>query len=112
MQPARLPRSPDPSERESPPTDDDTLLPPLHSTGGSPAPDWRPTMDRIDFGGAVMALLTGFVLSAGLTAFVVSAGGYQPTDLLPPRPALMTAPGAPGAAIAAPPIAVQALLMR
>jgi len=34
-------------------------------------------MTRIDFGGAVLALLTGFLVSAGLTGFILSAGGYQ-----------------------------------
>lgn len=34
-------------------------------------------MTRIDFGGTLMALFTGFILSAGITGFVLSAGGYQ-----------------------------------
>jgi plastocyanin len=35
------------------------------------------TMTRIDATGAILALLMGFILSAGLTGFVLSAGGYQ-----------------------------------
>jgi plastocyanin len=34
-------------------------------------------MARIDFGGAMLALLGGFLVSAGLTGFVIAAGGYQ-----------------------------------
>jgi uncharacterized cupredoxin-like copper-binding protein len=58
------------------------------------------TMTRIDFGGAIMALLTGFILSAGLTGFVLAAGGYQLPAPAAPRPLTITAPG-----LAAPPAA-------
>ena len=34
-------------------------------------------MTRIDATGAILALLMGFILSAGLSGFVLSAGGYQ-----------------------------------
>ena len=43
-------------------------------------------MTRIDFGGAILALLTGFIVSAGLTGFILSAGGYQLPTLGLPRP--------------------------
>lgn len=59
-------------------------------------------MARIDFGGAVMALLTGFLLSAGLTGFVLSAGGYQLPGPTVARPVV-----AAGPAVAAPAPAVQ-----
>jgi uncharacterized cupredoxin-like copper-binding protein len=61
-------------------------------------------MTRIDFGGAILALLTGFIVSAGLVGFVLSAGGYQLPTLAPPRPGLVT--GA-GSAIAAPAVQPQ-----
>lgn len=56
-------------------------------------------MSRIDFGGAILALLTGFILSAGLTGFVLAAGGYQ-FSFLPVPPAAPVRVG--GAALAAP----------
>lgn len=59
-------------------------------------------MTRIDFGGAMMALLTGFLLSAGLTGFILSAGGYQLPGPGVARPALATGP-----AVAAPAPAAQ-----
>ncbi|MFN8632669.1 MAG: cupredoxin domain-containing protein [Chloroflexota bacterium] len=57
-------------------------------------------MGKIDFGGAILALLMGFILSAGLTGFVISAGGYQ----LPARPAPVLA-GPAGAVAPAPAVA-------
>jgi uncharacterized cupredoxin-like copper-binding protein len=63
------------------------------------------TMTRIDSGGAILALLTGFILSAGLVGFVLSAGGYQLPVPAAPRPALVTGPGP---SVAAPPIQTQA----
>jgi uncharacterized cupredoxin-like copper-binding protein len=50
-------------------------------------------MTRIDFGGAIMALFTGFILSAGLTGFVLAAGGYQLPAPAATRPLVVTAPG-------------------
>jgi uncharacterized cupredoxin-like copper-binding protein len=61
-------------------------------------------MTRIDFGGAIMALLTGFILSAGLTGFVLAAGGYQ----LPAPAARPLTITAPGLAVAPPPAQAQA----
>jgi plastocyanin len=61
-------------------------------------------MTRIDSGGAILALLTGFILSAGLVGFVLAAGGYQ-LPFPAPRPLTVTAPGP---AVAPPPAAVQA----
>ena len=61
-------------------------------------------MTRIDSGGAILALLTGFILSAGLVGFVLAAGGYQ-LPIPAPRPAMMTGPGP---AVAAPSIQTQA----
>jgi plastocyanin len=43
-------------------------------------------------GGAILALLTGFILSAGLVGFVLAAGGYQ-LPFPEPRPLTVTAPG-------------------
>lgn len=64
-------------------------------------------MTRIDFGGTLMALFTGFILSAGITGFVLSAGGYQfpaarvtaptgagPAVSVPAAPAAKAAPAA------------------
>lgn len=34
-------------------------------------------MNRMDFGSATLALLMGFILSAGITGFLVAANGYQ-----------------------------------
>jgi nitrite reductase (NO-forming) len=56
-------------------------------------------MSRIDFGATILALLTGFILSAGLVGFVLAAGGYQMPMLLPPPPPRVVGMG-PGAAIA------------
>ena len=50
-------------------------------------------MTRTDFGGALLALLMGFILSAGLTGFVVAAGGYQLPFPRVTRPALTTGAG-------------------
>ena len=56
-------------------------------------------MERIDFGGAMLALLGGFLVSAGLTGFVLSAGGYQfPNQAVQPVVA-----AAPGVAVAGAP---------
>ena len=60
-------------------------------------------MTRIDFGGAILALLTGFIVSAGLVGFVLSAGGYQLPTLAPPRPGLVTGAGPAVAAPVVPP---------
>ena len=49
-------------------------------------------MTRIDAGSAILALLTGFILSAGLVGFVLAAGGYQ-LPFPEPRPMTVTAPG-------------------
>src|SRR3954452_12741084 len=56
-------------------------------------------MNRIDYTGAVLALLMGFILSAGLTGFVLAAGGYQLPFHTPLAPVTMAGPAA---AIAAP----------
>jgi plastocyanin len=49
-------------------------------------------MARIDFGGAVLALLAGFILSAGITGFLLSAnGGQVPMPL--GHPGIMAGPG-------------------
>ncbi|MCC6180098.1 MAG: cupredoxin domain-containing protein [Chloroflexi bacterium] len=42
-------------------------------------------MQRIDFSGSVLALLSGFLVSAGLTGFVLSAGGYELPTISGPR---------------------------
>ncbi|HZO31126.1 MAG TPA: cupredoxin domain-containing protein [Chloroflexota bacterium] len=52
-------------------------------------------------GGAILALLMGFILSAGLVGFVLAAGGYQ-LPLAAPRPLTVTAPGLAVAPPAAP----------
>lgn len=49
-------------------------------------------MTRIDAGSAILALLMGFILSAGLVGFVLAAGGYQ-LPFPAPRPLTVTAPG-------------------
>ncbi len=68
-------------------------------------------MARIDFGGAMLALLGGFLVSAGLTGFVISAGGYRFSNQTV-QPIVTTAPGmavAGAPALAAPkPAAVPA----
>jgi nitrite reductase (NO-forming) len=56
-------------------------------------------MTRIDFGATILALLTGFILSAGLVGFVLAAGGYEMPMLLPPPPPRVAGIG-PGAAVA------------
>ncbi|MCC7369535.1 MAG: cupredoxin domain-containing protein [Chloroflexi bacterium] len=58
-------------------------------------------MNRIDFSGVMMALLTGFILSAGITGFLMSANGIQ-FPIPAPRAGIMAAPG-----IAAPAVQVQ-----
>ena len=63
-------------------------------------------MTRIDFGGAIMALFTGFILSSGLTGFVLAAGGYQFAAPAVPRPLALAAPGF--AVAPPPPIQAQA----
>ena len=44
-------------------------------------------MSRDDFSGAMLALLTGFIVSAGLVGFILAAGGYQISFLPAPPPA-------------------------
>ena len=61
-------------------------------------------MTRDNSYGAILALLSGFVLSLGLIGFVLAAGGYQ-LPLPTPRPLAVTAPGL---AVAPPPAPVQA----
>ena len=46
-------------------------------------------MTRIDFGGAMLALLMGFILSAGVTAFLLPASGM----MFPMPMPMMTGPG-------------------
>jgi plastocyanin len=58
-------------------------------------------MTRIDAGGAILALLMGFILSAGLVGFVLAAGGHQ-LPFPAPRPLTVTAPGLAVAALPAP----------
>lgn len=61
-------------------------------------------MSRTDFGGAILALFTGFLLSAGLTGFVLSAGGYQFQGQALPQPAAVAGPmAAPGVVTAGAP---------
>jgi uncharacterized cupredoxin-like copper-binding protein len=55
-------------------------------------------------GSAILALLMGFILSAGLVGFVLAAGGYQ-LPFPAPRPVTVTAPGL---AVAPPVAPVQA----
>ena len=62
-------------------------------------------MTRDNSYGAILALLTGFVLSLGLIGFVLAAGGYQLPTPTATRPLTVTAPGL---AVAAPPAPVQA----
>ena len=52
-------------------------------------------------GGPILALLMGFILSAGLVGFVLAAGGYQ-LPFPAPQPVTVTAPGLAVAAPAAP----------
>ena len=68
-------------------------------------------MTRTDFGGATLALLMGFIVSAGLVGFVLSAGGYQFPTILPAPPAVpvqMTGPMAAAPAVAQAPAQGQA----
>src|SRR5690349_3916566 len=60
------------------------------------------TMTRTDFGGAILALLGGFIVSAGLMGFILSAGGYQLPTLGGPRPVVA---GPAGIAVPAPAVA-------
>lgn len=53
-------------------------------------------------GGAILALLMGFILSAGLVGFVLAAGGYQLPAPSATRPLAATAPGLAVAPPAAP----------
>lgn len=62
-------------------------------------------MSRDDLSGAVLALLTGFIVSAGLVGFILAAGGYQ-LSFLPAPPPVPVRVG--GAAVAAPAAAPQA----
>ena len=55
-------------------------------------------MTRIDFGAAILALLTGFIISAGLVGVVLSSGGYQ-------FPTIIPAPPMPPAQLAGPAVA-------
>ena len=57
-------------------------------------------MTRIDFGGAMLALLMGFILSAGVTAFLLPVSGV----MFPMPMPMMTGPGmmAPGAQVQTP----------
>ena len=59
-------------------------------------------MTRIDFGGAILALLGGFIVSAGITGFILSAGGYQLPMMGMPR---MAATGPVGVAVPGPAVA-------
>ena len=61
-------------------------------------------MTRIDFGGATLALLAGFILSAGITGFVLAAGGYQ-LPFPAPRPMVMAGPGMMAPSVQAPALA-------
>jgi uncharacterized cupredoxin-like copper-binding protein len=67
-------------------------------------------MTRNDFGATILALLMGFILSAGLVGFVLSAGGYQVPTILPapPAPPVRMAGPMAGAAVAQPPAQAQA----
>jgi plastocyanin len=49
-------------------------------------------MSNNDYYGAVLALLVGFLVSAGLVGFVLSAGGYQLPAVGMAGPALVVAP--------------------
>jgi len=63
-------------------------------------------MSRFDSSDVILALLMGFILSAGLTAMVLAMGGYQVPVLAAPR-AVVAGPG--GSAVqAAPPVAAPA----
>jgi uncharacterized cupredoxin-like copper-binding protein len=56
-------------------------------------------MSNNDYYGAVLALLTGFLVSAGIVGFVLSAGGYHLPTVGMAGPALVAAPpvaSAPG----------------
>src|SRR6266536_5912049 len=59
-------------------------------------------MTRTGLDGAILALLGGFIVSAGLVGFVLSAGGYQLPTLGLPRPAAV---GPVGVAVQAPAVA-------
>jgi len=49
-------------------------------------------MNRIDNSDAILALLTGFLLSAGLMGIVLAAGGYQLPTIFPAPPAVGAGP--------------------
>ena len=61
-------------------------------------------MNRMDFGGATLALLMGFILSAGITGFLLSANGYQ---FPMPAPRVGTLAG-PAVAVSVPDVKVAA----
>ena len=69
-------------------------------------------MTRDDSYGAILALLSGFVLSLGLIGFVLAAGGYQLPTPTTTRPLTVTAPGLavapPAAPVQAPAVAAPA----
>src|SRR5690349_16433260 len=57
-------------------------------------------MNRIDYTAPILALLMGFVLSAGMVGFILSAGGYQLPTLGATPPGMMAGPGMPMAGTA------------
>jgi uncharacterized cupredoxin-like copper-binding protein len=59
-------------------------------------------MTRIDSSGAILALLGGFIVSAGLVGFILSAGGFQ---LPGPGASRIAAAGAAGVVVPAPAVA-------
>ena len=65
-------------------------------------------MNRIDYTSAVLALLMGFILSAGITGFVLAAGGFRLPFAPPAPPMAMAGPAGMIAAPAAAPVPAQA----
>jgi plastocyanin len=51
-------------------------------------------MNRFDASDATLALLTGFLVSLGLTGFILSAGGYQLPTIAPAPPVAVAGPAA------------------